>query len=92
VWAWFRELDRARHSNGYGLNPLTYSDIDAWSRLRRISLLAWHLDALILMDGERLKLLYEKTEAETEDKPKVSERPLTARLFDALFPTKSKRK
>ena len=70
MWAWFRELDRARHSNGYGLNPLSYSDIDAWSRLRRISLLAWHLDALILMDGERLKLLYEKTEAETEDKPK----------------------
>ncbi|WP_445263523.1 phage tail assembly chaperone [Rhizobium rhizogenes] len=92
VWAWFRELDRARTSNGYGLNPLSYSDIDAWSRLRRISLLAWHLDALISMDGQRLHLLYEKTASETEEKPTVSERPLTARLFDALFPAKTKRK
>ncbi|WP_120296541.1 hypothetical protein [Rhizobium sp. WW_1] len=92
MWAWFRELDRARASNGYGLNPLSYSDIDAWTRLRRISLLAWHLDALISMDGQRLQLLYEKTAAETEDKPVVSERPLTPALFDALFPPKGKRK
>ena len=92
MWAWFRELDRARASNGYGLNPISYSDIDAWARLRRIALLYWHLDALISMDGQRLKLLYDKTASETEDKPAVSERPLTARLFDALFPSKSKRK
>ncbi len=33
VWAWFLELDEARTSNGMGPNPITFSEIQAWSTL-----------------------------------------------------------
>ncbi|MGZ2472488.1 hypothetical protein [Sinorhizobium medicae] len=39
------------------------------------------------MDLKRREIMAPKDELEAE-KPKVSERPLTARLFDALFPSK----
>jgi len=33
VWAWFCDLHSARTSNGYGWNPLSYSEITAWGKL-----------------------------------------------------------
>jgi len=33
VWAWFCDLHSARSSNGYGWNPLSYSEITAWGKL-----------------------------------------------------------
>jgi hypothetical protein len=44
------------------------------------------------MDDMRLTVLAEKrSNAEkAEEKAEISERPLTGRLFDALFPTKRK--
>ncbi|EHK78079.1 hypothetical protein SM0020_10385 [Sinorhizobium meliloti CCNWSX0020] len=39
------------------------------------------------MDLKRREIMAPKDEPEPE-KPKVSERPLSARLFDALFPSK----
>jgi hypothetical protein len=81
-------MDRARAGTGYGINPLSYSDILAWSRLRRVALMPWHVDAIISMDAMRLQLYFEKTAKEKEPEQKVSERKLTTRLFDALFPAK----
>ncbi|WP_311272175.1 MULTISPECIES: hypothetical protein [unclassified Rhizobium] len=37
------------------------------------------------LDAVRMELFYEKQNAPEEPKPEVSERPLTSRLFDALF-------
>lgn len=42
------------------------------------------------MDIRRREMLAKKDETETEKKVEVSERPLTSRLFDALFPAKRK--
>lgn len=33
VWGWFLELHSTRGSNGFGLNPISYSEIKAWSEL-----------------------------------------------------------
>lgn len=33
LWEWFWSLDAARPSNGFGANPITYSEIEAWARL-----------------------------------------------------------
>lgn len=33
VWNAFLELDRTRGSNGWGPNPISYGEIDAWARL-----------------------------------------------------------
>jgi hypothetical protein len=42
------------------------------------------------MDLKRRELLAKKDEAETEKPVEVSDRPLSSRLFDALFPAKRK--
>ncbi|ULJ73590.1 hypothetical protein L2W42_08465 [Rhizobium gallicum] len=47
------------------------------------------MDAIIAMDLKRREVIAKKDENQEEaEKPKVSERPLTSRLFDAIFPTK----
>lgn len=33
VWQWYRELDAARGSSGFGPNPIGYADLEAWRRL-----------------------------------------------------------
>jgi hypothetical protein len=33
VWRDFLELNDARTSNGYSLNAISYTEIDAWNRL-----------------------------------------------------------
>lgn len=56
-------------------------------RLRRIIPQAWHLDALDKMDATRMRVYFEKKDDKEPDE-QVSTRPLTSRLFDALFPSK----
>lgn len=84
LWYWFRELDTQRQGNGYGLNALGFREIKAWADLREIKLLPWQLDGLIALDLKRRAV----AATSKDDKPKeeVSIRPLTSRLFDALFP------
>lgn len=36
LWAWYCELAAARTSSGFGVNPITYPDIEAWARIMRI--------------------------------------------------------
>ncbi|HEV7435349.1 MAG TPA: hypothetical protein VGO22_10820 [Pseudorhizobium sp.] len=87
VWGWFRELDCQRQGNGFGMNALGFREIKAWSDLRQVDLEPWQLDAIIALDLKRRAVAAEKTapEKKTDD---VSTRPLTSRLFDALFPAK----
>lgn len=33
VWGYFLELHNARTSNGFGINPISFTEIDAWARL-----------------------------------------------------------
>ena len=33
IWQWFLDLNSARGSNGFGVNPISYQDIAAWSSL-----------------------------------------------------------
>lgn len=88
VWYWFRELDCQRTGNGYGPNALGFREIKAWCDLREISLLPWQLDAIIALDLKRRSIAAEKPEPGKEAE-EVSKRPLTSRLFDALFPNRT---
>ncbi|AII27806.1 hypothetical protein B9J07_13095 [Sinorhizobium sp. LM21] len=89
VWFWFQELDAQRTGNGYGPNALGFVAIAEWARLRGLVLKQWQLDCILALDIKRREVMAPKAEEQPEpDKPRVSERPLTARLFDALFPTK----
>ncbi len=89
VWFWFQELDAQRTGNGYGPNALGFVAIAEWARLRGLVLKQWQLDAILALDIKRREVMAPKAEEQAEpEKPQVSERPLTARLFDALFPSK----
>lgn len=90
MWRWFKELDRARTGTGFGINPIAWQEIDAWAHRRKVEPSQWEIDALISLDALRMELFYASKTDEVEEKPQVSERPLTARLFDALFPNKRK--
>jgi len=89
VWYWFRELDSQRTGNGYGPNALGFQAIGEWARLRGLVLMQWQLDAILAMDLKRREVLAPK-DKQPEPEQQVSERPLTARLFDAIFPNKRK--
>ncbi|WP_027685055.1 phage tail assembly chaperone [Rhizobium leguminosarum] len=89
VWYWFRELDCQRTSNGFGPNAIGFQAISEWSRLRGVTLKQWQLDAIIALDLKRRELAAKQIE-KPEEEQQVSERPLTSRLFDAIFPNKRK--
>lgn len=79
-------MDRTREGTGYGINPLQPVQIAAWMRIRGISPTAWQLDAIDRMDATRMRVYFENSAKAKEPEQEVSERPLTSRLFDALFP------
>lgn len=81
-------MDRARPGTGYGINPISWHELDAWSRRRKVEPSQWEVDAIMSLDAVRMELYYEKQKTEEEPKQEVSQRPLTSRLFDALFPGK----
>jgi hypothetical protein len=49
VWAWFSELS-GRRTVGMAMNPITWPDIDAWARLKGVTLKQWEMDALTGID------------------------------------------
>lgn len=90
VWEYFQTIDIKRQSHGYGYNPITHLELEAWARLYRIDLKPWEVDALSSMDTAKINLLHEDLNKDSDkdpDKPKytVSERPMSPDLFDALF-------
>ncbi|MGQ3080701.1 MULTISPECIES: phage tail assembly chaperone [Rhizobium/Agrobacterium group] len=85
VWKWFRELDRARPGTGYGINPISWHELDAWSRRRKVDPSQWEVDAIMALDAVRMELYYEKQNSENNGRPEVNDRELSPGLFDALF-------
>lgn len=57
LWVWFCELSSARTSNGYRLNPITFPEIDAWTRLMGVRPTPWETSVLRRMDAAVLSVL-----------------------------------
>ena len=53
LWSAFLQLAAAR-GGGMGAQPIAVADIDAWSRLSGVSLTAWELDTLLMLDAVAL--------------------------------------
>jgi hypothetical protein len=47
---WFAELNVARGSNGFGLMPIPYAEIDAWARLTGVAPLPFEVWILRQLD------------------------------------------
>ena len=59
-WSWFGELSRTRSSNGFGQNPISYSEIDSWSRLTNIELTPLEVSAIMRLDSAYLTIQAEQ--------------------------------
>lgn len=60
MWRRFWELERGRTGNGFGRNPLSWPDIDAWARLTGERPTPWQIAALRDMDRACLDALARK--------------------------------
>jgi hypothetical protein len=67
MWVWFCELSSARSSNGYGLNPITFPEIDAWTRLMGVRPTPWETSVLRRMDTAVLSILNGKQSSSEKD-------------------------
>lgn len=55
VWHHYVKLDRRRTSNGWGVNPLSYSDVVAYSQATDSPLDPWEVDAIMAVDDEYMQ-------------------------------------
>jgi hypothetical protein len=55
VWNWFQDLSARRTGNGYGPNPLSFTEIDTWARLSGITLTPFELQAIVALDAHYLR-------------------------------------
>jgi len=51
LWQWFRELDAARSSSGYALEPISHAEILAWAGLSGHRPTPFETGCLRAMDG-----------------------------------------
>lgn len=49
IWDWYYELDASR-SSGFDLNPILYTEIEAWSRLNSLTLSSFEIKAIKAID------------------------------------------
>lgn len=50
VWLWFLDLSSTRGSNGFGPNPLAWTEIAAWASLTGIIVRPAEIEALLILD------------------------------------------
>lgn len=50
VWGWFIDLSRSRSSSGFGHNPLSYTEIQAWSQLTGVAPDTIEIQAIMALD------------------------------------------
>lgn len=72
VWGWFIELHNARTSNGFGLNPITYVDMQAYFDLYQIVPQDWQVQLIKQLDSIALSAFakQQKDAAEKANKKK----------------------
>lgn len=59
-WSMFMELSRARSSNGFGPNPISYIEIDAWRRLTDVDLSPFDVKMIRMLDDLWITTITEK--------------------------------
>jgi hypothetical protein len=59
IWVWFCDLSRSWTSYGHGLNPISFSEIDAWARVMQTNPTPWEIGLIRRIDAAVLKKLME---------------------------------
>lgn len=88
LWSWFCDLASTRSLHMAGANPVTVTEIEAYSRMMRMPMAPHHVSMLMAMDRaflDHANRARDPGPAADASAPKISSRPMTAALFDALF-------
>ena len=67
-WGFFLSLNESRSSNGYGFNPIAYSDILAYFQLKQIIPEDWEVDLIKRLDREVMSIYSEKAKQDSKKK------------------------
>jgi hypothetical protein len=65
---WFNDLSRSRSSNGFGKNPISFSEIDAWSILTHTELSPLEIRCIMGLDSAYLKIQAEQIAKRSKQK------------------------
>lgn len=60
VLGWYWELEGSRTGTGFGINPITYTEILSWSQLTGNILCEWEVQAIKRLDATKMTLLAKK--------------------------------
>jgi len=64
LWRDFIKLNSSRTSNGFGVNPISYTEIYAYYSLNKTDIQPWEVEVLEAFDRVVLNLYAKKSEAE----------------------------
>jgi hypothetical protein len=64
VWKWFIELNNARSSSGFGVNPISYTEMDAYFRLQQTVPETWEVNVIRRLDSVALEAYAEQAKKE----------------------------
>lgn len=66
LWQDFLMLNSARTSNGFGVNPLQYSEMLAYFTLQGIQVQPWEVEVLRVLDNAVLQVYADKQKQESK--------------------------
>lgn len=69
VWKAFIDLNNARSSSGFGVNPVSYLEIQAYCNLYNTVLDEWELDLIRKFDNVVLQIHADQAEKQSKKKP-----------------------
>jgi hypothetical protein len=64
VWKFFIDLHNTRSSNGFGVNPISYSDIYSYFKLLEIQPYDWEIETITKLDKVALEAFAEQAKKE----------------------------
>lgn len=64
VWEWFSQLQGARVNYGFGVAPITYTEMNAWCSMHRIQITPDEVDILKRVDALYLSEVRKKDKEE----------------------------
>lgn len=74
LWEWFMDLHNSRPS-GFGLSPISYTELKAWTELTKIKPTPWEVQVLRRMDFCVLGLTSELSSRKTRARQSTTKKP-----------------
>lgn len=65
-WEWFLYLNNARHSSGFGVSPILYSEMQAFFQLQEIDPAPWEIDIIKMFDATAMEIFNEQQKKQQE--------------------------